>query len=243
MHDTGVHPRGSVLRGLRNPKVAVPVSVALLLISSSGCGRQETIEHYRVPSRAALWAENHADKDAEGGVVPGGAALAAAAADRLRMLETSSPPAAANGLTFDTPAEWTVAPGDQFSTAAFVVGEGDTSARVTISQLAGDGGGLLENINRWRRQANLPPLSAAELDTQTKPLAVAGIAGTYLECTGTNAQGVPEGLAGWIGLSGGRSWFVKLRGNADLVDRQRDTFKTFLESLKFDVAQGGGDAN
>jgi hypothetical protein len=210
------------------------------LLSLSGCGRQESIEHYRVPSRAALWAENHSDKDSvKEAPVPG-----QAAADRLRMPGTSSPPAdTASGLTYDTPTAWTVAPGDQFSTAAFEVREGDALARVTISQLAGDGGGLLENINRWRRQANLPALADAELGGHTEPLTVAGIAGTYLECTGTNAQGAPEGLAGWIGLSGGRSWFVKIRGNTDLVGRQRDTFKTFLQSLKIDDAKGGSDAN
>ena len=89
----------------------------------------------------------------------------------------------------------------------------------------------------------MPALADAELGGKTEPLTVAGIAGTYLECTGTNAQGAPEGLAGWIGLSGGRSWFVKIRGNTDLVGRQRDTFKTFLQSLKIDRAKGGSDAN
>jgi hypothetical protein len=220
--------------------VAVPASVAVLLLAMSGCGRQESIEHHRVPSRAALWAKNHSDQDADKEVtVPG-----KAAADRLRNPGTSSPPAnAAGGLTYDTPAAWTAAPGDQFSTVAFEVSEGDAAARVTVSQLAGDGGGLLENINRWRRQINLPALSDAELSTQTEPMTVAGIAGTYLECTGTNAQGDPEGLAGWIGLSDGRSWFVKIRGNTALVGRQRDTFKTFLQSLKIDPAKGGSNAN
>lgn len=254
MHDTDIHPRGSVYPGPRNlPQVAVPISVALLLVTVSGCGRQETIEHYRVPSRAALWAENHVDKADDKGAT---SAPGEAAADRLRVPGMGMAPgaapgmasgaptgAAASGLTYDTPAGWTAAPGDQFSTAAFVVSEGDASARITISQLAGDGGGLLENVNRWRRQANLPALTDAELSAQTQPLTVAGVAGTYLECTGTNAQGAPEGLAGWIGLSGGRSWFVKIRGNADLVGRQRDTFKTFLQSLKIDSAQGGSDAN
>lgn len=241
MHDTDIHLRGSVFRGPRNLlQVAVPVSLSLLLIALTGCGREESIEHYRVPSRAALWAENHADEDSDKGPLLSGDA----AADRLRGPAPSSPSAAdTGGLTYDTPAGWTVAPGDQFSTAAFVVTEGDASARITISQLAGDGGGLLENINRWRRQANLAALTEAELGAQTQPLSVAGIAGTYLEFTGTNAQGAADGLAGWIGLSGGRSWFVKMRGQADLVGRQRDAFKTFLQSLKIDQAQRGSDAH
>ena len=242
MYDTDIPPRGSVFRGPQHLfRFAVPVSVAFLLISHSGCSRHEAIEHYRVPSRAALWAENHADKkvDQKVAAIPGDAA-----ADRLRMPETgAAPAAAASGLKYDTPAGWTLAPGDQFSTAAFVVSEGDATARITISQLAGDGGGLLENINRWRRQANLPALTDAELSAQTQPLTAAGIAGTYLECTGTNAQGAPEGLIGWIGFSAGRSWFVKIRGNAELIGRQREPFKTFLQSLKIDSAQGGSDAN
>ena len=109
---------GQSFCGFRYLRVAAPASVALLLLSLSGCGRQESIEHYRVPSRAALWAENHSDQDADKeAAVPG-----QAAADRLRMPGTSSPPAdTASGLTYDTPAAWTVAPGDQFSTAAFEV--------------------------------------------------------------------------------------------------------------------------
>ena len=46
----------------------------------------------------------------------------------------------------------------------------------------------------------------------------------------------PKGrmLAGTL-LHGGRSWFVKMTGPADLVGKQQPAFETFVKSLRFEA--------
>ena len=47
----------------------------------------------------------------------------------------------------------------------------------------------------------------------------------------------------WIGRQENRSWFVKIRGEAKQVRAERETFRTFLKSLKLTASNGAGDGN
>ncbi len=70
------------------------------------------------------------------------------------------------GLVDDRKPTWTVPSGwqegqlAQFLVAKYVIAGADGTAAVNVSSLAGDGGGLLANVNRWRGQLGLPPLEA-----------------------------------------------------------------------------------
>ncbi len=144
---------------------------------------------------------------------------------------------------YEKPDNWVAAATDAFSQQAFSVSDGAASARVTISRLRGDGGGLLENINRWRRQVGLPDLAEPDLATQAEEFPIDGAHGVYLENVGANGQGQPEAVFGWIGRQQDQSWFIKIRGDAKLVGDQRETFRTFLKSLKLTASNGVGDGN
>ncbi|MHB0955804.1 MAG: hypothetical protein ACYC0X_05425 [Pirellulaceae bacterium] len=144
---------------------------------------------------------------------------------------------------YTQPDTWVVAATDAFSQQAFSVSDGAATARITISQLRGDGGGLLENVNRWRRQVGLPDAVESELAAVTEEFPIDGTRGVYLECAGNNEQGQPEAVYGWIGLQEDRSWFIKIRGEAQLVSDQRETFRTFLKSLKLSASNGVGNGN
>jgi hypothetical protein len=143
-----------------------------------------------------------------------------------------STPAGAETLAYDVPAGWQVQPIPQGSMrlAAFKAGAGDISAEITIIPLAGDGGGLLNNVNRWRDQIGLPAMTAAELQKDGKMLESKAGAIVYVDLTG------PKGrtLSGTL-LHGGRSWFVKMTGPADLVGQQQPAFEDFLKSLRFEA--------
>lgn len=225
--------------------VAIPAACWLTLAAIlpawiGGCGDRDAVQHYRLPSRSALWAENHVDRDTR---KPEEDTASKPVVDRLRgssLMRPQNTPSASD-LVFEKPEKWVAAITDTFSLLAFSVTEGSATARVTISQLQGDGGGLLQNVNRWRVQVNLPGLTEADLANQTEPFSVSDIQGVYLDCVGTNAQGGAEGVSGWIGLAAGRSWFVKIRGEAALVASQRDTLRKFLQTLKFNASQGASD--
>ena len=68
------------------------------------------------------------------------------------------------GLVEDRKPTWTVPSGwqegqlAQFLVAKYVIAGADGTAAVNVSSLAGDGGGLLANVNRWRGQLGLPPV-------------------------------------------------------------------------------------
>jgi len=108
--------------------------------------------------------------------------------------------------------------------------DGGATAAVNVSTSAGDGGGLAANVNRWRGQLGLPPIS----EILTAPLDVAGGKAQLVEMSGTNAQtGQPSQLVAVIVSQPDQTWFYKLMGDAKVVAGQKDAFKQFVQSAKY----------
>ncbi len=150
------------------------------------------------------------------------------------MAEPSAPPAATGEtLAYDTPPGWQpqpVPPGSM-RLAAFKVTAGDKSAEVTVIPLGGQAGGLLANVNRWRKEVGLADTSVAQLQKEGKMLDAPAGSVVYVDLAGPKG----ERTLGGILLTGGTSWFVKLRGPADLVGSQQAKFEAFLKSLRFEA--------
>jgi hypothetical protein len=136
--------------------------------------------------------------------------------------------------TWTVPAGWTEAPLTQFLVAKYVITyiDGDQAA-VNVSSLAGDGGGLLPNVNRWRGQLGLAP--AADADMANLPtIDASGGKATLIEFSGTDARtGKPAQLVGVVLPLGGQTWFYKLMGDAVVVSREKDAFIKFVQSAKY----------
>ena len=128
---------------------------------------------------------------------------------------------------FEKPDDWTPEPAPEFCDLAFGVRDGTAAATVTVSQLPGDAGGMVANIDRWRRQIGLSPLEAGSLEKESEELVIQGVTGKYLEFVGKDTQNEPVAIHGWIGMLPQKSLFIKMRGNAKLVQDQRDRFRTF----------------
>src|ERR1051326_6525441 len=78
--------------------------------------------------------------------------------------QPAAPPSSAGKPRWETPPAWKEVPGGQFLVAKFTIaGEGTSQAAVNVSSSAGDGGGLVANVNRWRKQIGLSELSSDEL--------------------------------------------------------------------------------
>ena len=146
-----------------------------------------------------------------------------------------TPPAAdaAGKPTWKVPVDWQEGQLAQFLVAKFVIGSGDASAAVNVSSLAGDGGGRLPNINRWRGQLGQPP--ATDADIAALPTVDAtGVKATLVDITGTDARsGKPARLVGVIVPLGGQTWFYKLMGDANVVAQQKDALIKFVQSAKY----------
>jgi hypothetical protein len=138
--------------------------------------------------------------------------------------------------TWTVPAGWQEGQLTQFLIAKYVIsGDNGAEASVNISSLAGDGGGLLPNINRWRGQLGLTPAADATTDSLDLPDGKASV----VDFTGTDARsGKPARLIGVIVPHGSQTWFYKLMGDPDLVAQQKAAFNQFIQSAKYpDAAQ------
>jgi hypothetical protein len=131
------------------------------------------------------------------------------------------------GLKFDAPSEWSPSKPNAFSLAAFKVGDGDKQVEITVSTAGGD---FVANANRWRGQLKLPPVDGAELAKSASKLDTLGTAGDYIEIVGPDSA-QRETILGVQAEAGGRTWFVKLKGDAELAEREKPRFEAFVKSL------------
>lgn len=148
-------------------------------------------------------------------------------------------PAADTGKTptWTVPADWQAGPLAQFLVAKFIIQKGDATAAVNVSSLAGDGGGLLPNINRWCGQLGQPPLTDTDL-AKLPTIDASGTKATLVQINGTDARsGKPASLAGVVLPLNGQTWFYKLMGDPNVVAAQKNAFIQFVQSAKYPAAQ------
>ena len=129
------------------------------------------------------------------------------------------------------PASWqSTPPTSSLQLARFHIShpkEGD--AEMTVSVLNGDGGGLLPNVNRWRRQIDLPLLEPESLGDVTRQLDIDS-----------------EGKGVLVDMAGGRSrvlvavvsvgeetWFYKMTGAPGAVEKEIAAFTSFVHSVQY----------
>jgi hypothetical protein len=136
---------------------------------------------------------------------------------------------------WQVPAGWQETAGGQFLVAKFLVSGGDSAqASVNVSMSAGDGGGLGANVNRWRGQLGLSPLAGAELNKAVTAIDAAGGQVSMVDFSGKDARsGQDARVVAAIIPQGGRTWFYKLMGNAQVVEKQKDAFTKFVQTAKY----------
>jgi hypothetical protein len=88
------------------------------------------------------------------------------------------------------PDGWQQLPGSQFRYATIRVPAAtaaDKPQEISVSQAGGD---VLANVNRWRGQLSLQPVSEAELGSTTKKMTIDGREATYVSFVGTGSGGM-----------------------------------------------------
>jgi hypothetical protein len=157
----------------------------------------------------------------------------------MPLMSAGAGPAPASGSEgkpdWQVPAGWQEAAAGQFLVAKFIVpGPDNSQAAVNVSMSAGDGGGLGANVNRWRGQLGLGPLAGAELNQAVKAVDTTGGAVSLVDFSGKDVRsGEDTRLIGAIVPQGGRTWFYKLMGNAQAVEKQKDAFTKFVQTAKY----------
>lgn len=142
---------------------------------------------------------------------------------------------APSAVTYEAPSDWErgqlVVSRSAFAVpreAAFIVNEDSRSAEITITALGAAAGDVLPNVNRWRGQIGLEPVTKEQLAAETKKVDMNGVEGEYFRLIGAE-----QAILGVIATHGGKAWFVKLQGDHDLAVKLQEQFETFVRSIKF----------
>jgi hypothetical protein len=136
---------------------------------------------------------------------------------------------------WQVPAGWQEVSGGQFLVTKFnITGDSGAAAAVNISRSPGEGGGLVGNVNRWRGQLGMAPLSEAEVNKSVTAMDVPGGKAQLVDMSGTDARtGQPAWLVGIAVSQSGQTWFYKLMGDAKVVEAQKEAFTQFVQTVKY----------
>lgn len=133
-----------------------------------------------------------------------------------------------------TPPGWEEQPGSNaMRVTSFRVGSGGQTAEVIISRIRqGQSGSMIDNVNRWRMQVGLGPISDPKEAGFQYP-EVAGRQGLFLSYTGPKVDGVAKEVLVAMTVEGHDDWYVKMLGPESAVSAQTAAFKQFINSLQF----------
>jgi hypothetical protein len=236
------HPieKSGVALGRRFYKRAwrLPVLTPLLFLLVAGCHRDE-VKTYRVakdqnqpqPQSAPAMSTDSPNPT----LPPGHPDISSA---------SMAPGLAASGsaqpqLTWQTPEGWTEVPPGEMRVASFKIqGQNGKQADVSIIPLPGLPGSNDANVNRWRGQVGLSPVSPDELKKSAESIEAGGQPAQLYDIAGQNpGSGVATRILGVIQHRTDAVWFFKMTGDADLAEQQKPAFVAFLKSVKFTTVQ------
>ncbi|MDP7062846.1 MAG: hypothetical protein QF489_07945 [Planctomycetota bacterium] len=139
-----------------------------------------------------------------------------------------------NPLAWEIPKGWDSLPPTAMRVANLRPA-GNPDAECTLTLLAGDGGGELDNVNRWRNQMGLGPIDQVAMDAiPTMP--ILGMDAPFFQLDGAYSgmgnEAKPDwSLLGMILSTEQFTIFIKMNGPKDLVEAERDNFFAFCTSL------------
>ena len=141
-----------------------------------------------------------------------------------------SPPA--EQFAYALPDGWTAAAPKSMRSVNLTAG---SSSECYLIALGGQGGGLEMNINRWRGEVGLDPMSAAQI-AELPTVTLFGTQAPMLEVSGDyQGMGGPTGeekrVLGVPLIRPGGSVFIKMVGPDAEVAAERDNFIAFVQSL------------
>ena len=137
-------------------------------------------------------------------------------------------------FTYELPAGWRPAKEKKmFSIATFAVEKDSKQAEITVTPFGGGAGGLLMNVNRWRGQVHLPPVSEGELEALLNPYKVDGRPAQMARFFSPKDAEKPLAIVAVVSQRDDTTWFFRMSGTPELVEDQQSNFDKFMASIKF----------
>ena len=161
------------------------------------------------------------------------ALVAFASSIRLEMPQSPPPERTAPKVRWQVPQGWGVDSARPMREVTFIVGD---EARCWITVLAGDGGGVLANVNRWLKELSLDPIDEQQLSELPTEMMLDGKA-IVVEGSGPYASMGSTPRPGWsmIGLIrnlADQAVFVKMVGPDTELKEARSKLKQLVLSLE-----------
>ena len=135
-----------------------------------------------------------------------------------------------SGINWEKPDMWVISSGSSMRLASFDVPYRGGMGDLSVIQLAGTGGGLMPNINRWRRQLNLEPQSLHEIEKNM--IEKKGELGKYKIIRIVNFQNNSAFLVAIIPVEN-QTLFVKLSADPPGLQEAESDFIFFCSSIHF----------
>lgn len=221
---------------MRNPLKPFHLKVLPLLMLPFGlvsCDKGGEIKVYSVAKDQAN--NPHDQGNPHGKTLPPvdmGGAVGEAGADPHATLKVMP------AQTFDdeAPEHWQAKERTAMRMASYqVAGEEGAVADISFTSLRSAPGGLLANINRWRSQVGQAPWTEEQLSKNTSKVPSFFGEAVVLDVSGLMEHSDPKidgRIIGTIVEQDGRAWFCKMRGNAELLGREKENFLTWVGTLK-----------
>ncbi len=132
-------------------------------------------------------------------------------------------------LDWKKPTHWIEQAPSSMRFASFLAPTGGgKSADISVIPLGGSAGGDIANINRWRSQIGLEPLSATDLPSNSQTMTFADHSMLWVDFENKGQR-----LTAAIFKRGDRTWFFKMTGDDAVVKSTQPSFREFLRSLHF----------
>jgi hypothetical protein len=194
--------------------------LALLSLALAGCGRDD-VKVYKVAN----------DQSAPPASAP-------AAQPMTPPGDMTVPPAAQAGapqLKWTLPDGWIQKPAEGMRLGSFSApGKNGQLVDISIVPLSGMAGGDLNNVNRWRGQVGLAPITETDLAQQGQDVPVGDASARLYDMAGTPAGATTAARILAVGLHReDMMWFFKATGDEASVASQKDNFISFLKSIQF----------
>ncbi|MFO1459128.1 MAG: hypothetical protein U1G08_06930 [Verrucomicrobiota bacterium] len=197
------------MRSCRFPVLSVAV-IAL----AAGCKPRDEIQVYQAPRE---------------GTSPASAAAGPSDGDASR---------GPGGVPWTVPEGWTEKasqPGGMRIASYAVTAPDGRAVDISVVPLGGTAGTLLDNVNRWRDQIGLGPVTDSDLAGLRKPVAIGGLSGDLFDMAGEkpvlDGKYKARTLAAIL-TAGDTTVFFKATGEDALVAENRPKFLAWLKSVQ-----------
>ncbi|MEM1097222.1 MAG: hypothetical protein AAGH92_00400 [Planctomycetota bacterium] len=110
--------------------------------------------------------------------------------------------------------------------------DADTAVELAVSRIAGQAGTITGNVNRWRQQLGLPPLSQEEVVGVVEWVGNDALSGMFTRIESDNGEAAT--MIAWFTLDNA-NWFFKANGTPEALDAHREGFDALIASVRLNA--------